>query len=134
MIWQIILENLRWKYCDPDELHTVHPKKPLFHRNHTISNQMRKRPKFPPCLWSIIELEILVVQTEEFFYSNNQEKNIRSEERRVGMRTLLTIFAIRSRILMSFWMLKYLIPSCNWFSFKDGWLTVTFYTGMLTTK
>lgn len=53
--WQIIQENLRWKYSDPDELDAIYPKKPLFHRNNTISNQMGKRPKLPTCLWSTIE-------------------------------------------------------------------------------
>jgi hypothetical protein len=43
---------LHWEYGHPDELHTIYPKKPLFKRDNTIGNQMRKWPKLPSCLIS----------------------------------------------------------------------------------
>lgn len=44
--------SLRWQYGNPNKLHTINPEKSLFNWNDTVSYQVCKRPKLPPCLSS----------------------------------------------------------------------------------
>lgn len=39
--------HLHGQHGDPDQLHHVHPQKPVLHRDHSISYEVRKGPELP---------------------------------------------------------------------------------------